>query len=632
MKKHFLFAAAVAALMTCACSVEPVDVVDVQPEEEGEITVLTAGFAGAEDETRTVRQADGKVFWSPGDAISIIRGTASSNRKKFTTNLSEPSPNAEFTGTMPTGTAAYWAAYPYNSGNNIQNVSGYNVFVTSLPAEQEAVAGSFADNLFISAAYVKNSSTSITFRHVCGGVKFSVTQAGINRVTLIPADDQAFLAGLIGLYAEAVDAVPFILATGNAENMSNTIVLSAPEGKTLEVGEAYHFVTLPATLAGGFTLMFEKEDGSFGFRTVSKDVAIQPAHFATLLEADKGVEFRKDFLEYSPEEISLDGLGGLFSIHVKGTLEYHFDTSMTDWIREDSATGDARIDRVHAFVAEPNDEGSERTGMFTICFGDNCYPIMVTQSAKGNLKAYPHHTLGMRFTATWCQYCPLMDATFHKAKDTMGDAFEYVCIYATSGNYGFDGSNTLTNYYKIDSYPSGILDGRFRLPNYNSSDYGAQVIAEVGAETVKYYPTATALGISSTLSGRNLTVKVDVRAQYEEDYKLTVLLCENGIIGNQSNYENPTTITDFNHSRVTRMSLTSFTGDLFEGPDAGAVKSLNYSATIPSGYNLANMEIVAFVQRSYGDRPAIQSASYGEWYVDNCRSAALGATAPLEVQ
>jgi hypothetical protein len=43
-------------------------------------------------------------------------------------------------------------------------------------------------------------------------------------------------------------------------------------------------------------------------------------------------------------------------------------------------------------------------------------------------------------------------------------------------------------------------------------------------------------------------------------------------------------------------------------------------------------EIVAFVQRSYGDRPAIQSASYGEWYVDNCRSAALGATAPLEVQ
>ena len=62
MKKHFHFLAAVAALMTCACSVEPVDVVDVQPEEEGEFTVLTAGFAGVEDETLV---AQGRDFHHP---------------------------------------------------------------------------------------------------------------------------------------------------------------------------------------------------------------------------------------------------------------------------------------------------------------------------------------------------------------------------------------------------------------------------------------------------------------------------------------------------------------------------------------------------------------------------------------
>ena len=135
MKKHFLFPAAVAALMTCACSVEPVDVVDVQPEEEGEFTVLTAGFAGAEEETRTVRQADGKVFWSPKDEISIIRG---SRKTKFTALNTEPAASASFEGTMPTGTTAFWAVYPYKSTDNIQNVSGYNYMVTSLPAEQEA--------------------------------------------------------------------------------------------------------------------------------------------------------------------------------------------------------------------------------------------------------------------------------------------------------------------------------------------------------------------------------------------------------------------------------------------------------------------------------------------------------------
>ena len=58
MKKYSLVLAAAAALLTFSCSVDPVDVADVQPEEDGEITVLTATFAGADDETRTVRQAD----------------------------------------------------------------------------------------------------------------------------------------------------------------------------------------------------------------------------------------------------------------------------------------------------------------------------------------------------------------------------------------------------------------------------------------------------------------------------------------------------------------------------------------------------------------------------------------------
>ena len=93
-----------------------------------------------------------------------------------------------------------------------------------------------------------------------------------------------------------------------------------------------------------------------------------------------------------------------------------------------------------------------------------------------------------------------------------------------------------------------------------------------------------------------------------------------------------TEIPDFNHSRVTRMSLTHYLGDQFEGPEAGDVKSFTYKATVPSGYNLSNMDVVAFVQRNFNGRPAMQSASYGDWYVDNCRSAALGAKAPLEIQ
>ena len=631
MKKQFISIAAVAALLTCACSVEPFDFQEVQPEEDGEVVVLTAGFAGAEDGTRTVRQADGKVFWSPGDEISIVRGTLASGHKKFVADNTEPSPTATFTGTMPSGSSAFWAVYPYKA----DDFNNGTYFVTTLPAQQEAVAGSFADELFISAAYVRNNTTNLTFHHQCGGVKFTVTQPGIRKVTLIPADDDVFLAGLIGLYASAPGQAPYIRATGYEEDMSRTVELSAPSGQTLEVGAAYHFVTMPAYLAGGFSLVFEKEDGSIGLRTLDRDVTIQAAHFAFLADADKGVVFKKDYLEYSPGEVLVDGLGGLFAIDVNGTLDYHFD-SYSDWIHAVSESGDVRINRRHAFLADRNETGSERTGMLSICYGDNCFPILVTQSALGNLKILPHRILGLRFTATWCQYCPTMDANFRYAREQLGDGFEYVCIYEPGGNYGFSGSNELQAVYQIASWPSGIIDGRFRLENYSNAAYALSLIQAADAETVKYYPTATAIGVSSTLSGRNLTVNVDVKAQYDEDYKLTVLLVENDIIGSQKKYDydtgTVTTITDFNHSRVARMSLTAATGDTVSCPADGSKKTFTYTASIPSGYKTENMEVVAYIQRNYNDRPALQSGNYGDWYVDNCRAAALGATAALEVQ
>ena len=623
MKKHFLFPAAVAALLTCACSVEPVDVVDVQPEEEGEITVLTAGFAGAEDETRTVRQADGKVFWSPGDQISILRARGHS---KFTADNTEPAASATFSGTMPSGTSAFWAVYPYKESDGLQNP----YMVTTLPGQQEAVAGSFADELFISAAYVKNNTKTLTFYHQCGGVKFSVTQPGVTRVTLIPTDKSVYLAGLIGLVADSVGAVPYIAATGADANMFNTVELSAPEGETLKVGEAYHFVTMPAFLAGGFSLLFEKEDGSFAVKTYNKDVTIKAAHFATLMEADKGLSYRNDFLDYSPGEVILDGLGGAFGIHVRGTLEYHIDC-LTDWIHEVSAAGDLRVDFCHAYYADRNDEGVERTGMLTICYGDNCYPITVTQSPLGDLKVYPNHSLGMRFTATWCGYCPIMSETFRLAKANLGDRFEYVCMYATDGNYGYADGERLFAMYGLGGYPSGILDGRFELQNYEST-YAASLIADEMPNPEAYYPTGTAVGLESSVSGRTLTVKADVIAQVPETYKITVILMEDGIVGHQTDYIDGDH-EDFLHNRVARMTLTSSVfGDEFDIDAAGETKSLTYTATIPNGYVLDNLVVLAYVQRNFNDRPAIQSGSYGDWYVDNCRAAAVGTTAPLEVR
>ena len=100
MKKHLLIAAAVAALTALSCSKEAVD---VEPAglPEGEEVILTAGF-GDDDATRTIRQADGKVYWSAKDEIAVVRGTNVVGNKFVSTNTA-PAPRAQFQGTMPSG-------------------------------------------------------------------------------------------------------------------------------------------------------------------------------------------------------------------------------------------------------------------------------------------------------------------------------------------------------------------------------------------------------------------------------------------------------------------------------------------------------------------------------------------------
>ena len=374
--------------------------------------------------------------------------------------------------------------------------------------------------------------------------------------------------------------------------------------------------------------MLQKEDGTVCFRKVSKDVKIEAGHFLTLKDVDEGAEFDRYF-EFSPSTIEVEPVGGLFTMNIRSTVDFHVQIN-DDWIKQVSVTGDPRLGATVTFSAEMNN-GEERSSVMIVCDDKNCYPVVVTQGDGSKLKKVTHHSLGMRFTATWCGYCPIMSKTFHLAKDNLGDKFEYICMYATDGDYGFSDMNTLASQYKIGGYPTGIIDGRFEVENY-SSEYAAGLIASAVEETETIYPAATAIGLETSLSGQNLTVKAEVFANCAETYKLTVILMENGIIGYQADYTEGNH-QDFQHDRVARKTLTSsISGDSFSISEAGETKSFTFTCTVPASYNKNNLMVLAYVQRKFGNRPVIQSGSYGDWYVDNCRVAAVGTTAPLEAE
>ena len=610
MKKHIYLWAALAAL--CACSVEPVT---EGPDVSGETVILEAGFEG-DAETRTERQPNGKVFWLPGNEVGLFRGAATGGGSRFTTHITEPSAQASFEGKGVNGSGYYWALYPYNPNSYYDSTYG---LVTELPAEQDGVAGTFADNLFISVGYAR--SLSMTFYHLCGGVKFTVTEPDICRATLVA--DGAVLAGVVAIkmkssrpsvyaYADPVDSIDLY-----------------PEDGTFIPGEAYHFVTLPADLSGGFSLVFEKEDGSIAVKTVSKAVSIKRGHFAVLESADKGLSWSHDLLEYTPDEVTVDPIGGAFSITVKSYGDYHVDVSES-WIHPAGVTGNPITGAVHTFFVDRN-TGDERMAVVTVCNDSNCFPVMVSQGNGNGLKAIAHHSLGMRFTATWCGWCPYMNESFAKAKEQLDDRFEIVNLHASDSDLAFSGTNTLGNQYRVDGYPTGMVDGRIAVGNSTDTDAVAAGIATIVGETEGYYPVVTSVGLSSTLSGGKLSLDAEVFTMVPGEYKLTVFLLESGIVNRQASYAINAYISDYVHDNIARLSLTDVLGDAFTTTEANATRTFHYEADVPSTYNTAHLSVLAFVQRTYGELPVIRTDDYGDYFIDNCRIVPVGTSVAPEV-
>lgn len=93
-------------------------------------------------------------------------------------------------------------------------------------------------------------------------------------------------------------------------------------------------------------------------------------------------------------------------------------------------------------------------------------------------KEFWHKSLGMRFTATWCGYCPNLAKGFSKAVSQYPDKIELLNLHPTSSNLGFSGTSALANIFKVTGYPTGMIDYRKQIDNY-SSDYAATLVVKV---------------------------------------------------------------------------------------------------------------------------------------------------------
>lgn len=239
--KAILYLAVLTAMVSACSEDELAD--NTQPSGK----VPMEFYANTDASTRTELTTENAVHWEANDAISLFDLKGDNNRF-YTT---ESGPRVTFTGEATPADGTYYALYPYNTNAQIEGTT----ITTTLPAEQDAREGSFAQGLNPSVA-TADATNNLCFKNVCALVKFtldgSITTT-ITKATLCGNNGEA-LAGTLTIDASQENPI----ANVDPEWAGIEIALKG----NLIAGKTYYFVTAPATLNKGLTLSLYDDKGN----------------------------------------------------------------------------------------------------------------------------------------------------------------------------------------------------------------------------------------------------------------------------------------------------------------------------------------------------------------------------------
>lgn len=345
-------------------------------------------------------------------------------------------------------------------------------------------------------------------------------------------------------------------------------------------------------------------------------------------------------LELLETEDQISCLGGELEVNLYADVEYDVHCE-ADWVT--GASTKAPGNRKAYFNVAPNPSPESRTTVITFSHGALSRNFTLTQRPAGTEQDdwkyddFVKRSLAMRFTATWCGYCPMMATGFSTAKSKMAGALEVVNFHGGQSDYEFLGTNSVANRFRVQGYPTGVVDCRATIPNFSATSVTAEAVCDVAKETQASYPAVSGIALKSRIDGTNLTVDLSLYLKEADAYKVTMLLLEDGIIGYQNGAG-----SNYSHDDIARHSLTLVTGDPVQIDKDGTVWNNTYTATVRSGWKTDNLKLLVYVERPYGDQQRVMGVNnaqysdqygyYGDTYLDNCRVVKVGAEAALELR
>lgn len=270
MKTLHILTLAAAVLTLAACGNE--EFIENNPGNEAAKPEFMT-FTASAPQTRTL--LDGlNVHWVEYDEIAIWDGSEGYQKFMVDTESINGS-EATFTGPALVPGADYTAFYPLIAVESMDATS----VTFNLPAEQTAVAGTFANQLAPALARATGGSTNLEFNNLCALVKFTAgaDMAGEGTLTLVGGNATEALAGT--LTCNTADG------TLTATEPATRITLKG----SFESGQDYYFVVLPRTLTNGFSLLYEDSQGKLYRKATNKNTQLKPGrilNLGTLASAD----------------------------------------------------------------------------------------------------------------------------------------------------------------------------------------------------------------------------------------------------------------------------------------------------------------------------------------------------------
>lgn len=337
-------------------------------------------------------------------------------------------------------------------------------------------------------------------------------------------------------------------------------------------------------------------------------------------------------IEPAESSVSVAAVGGSVKVDVWHNVDFTVESG-EDWIDvsaevvdEAPVLGDGVTvseDCLSSLVCvvEPN-QGGARSGKVVLKAGGQEYVVEVEQEGESLPewdREFYRNSLFLRFTATWCSYCPWMEEALKEAQELCPDRVVTVCCHPddSQGGMAWTGTAALEERYSVSSYPTGIMNDMARFKNQAVELTSAEVAA-LATEAVESYPARCGAAVSSVVSQEgNLDVNVRLAAREAGEYRLHVYVVEDGIVFKQAG----TGKDDYVHDGVVRAALTALDGDAVTFASERSVEDRSFSVPVPEGVaDVDSSYVVVYVTRpGSADVKGVEGADYEDFgtLVDN---------------